>query len=497
MSNVLATDGYKFSMAQAGFPLRRESFYLCFRRGGWHFNPFDLAARVQAMLPTPPSRDEYAYLAANNYRLTEAMRQAIRGDVEIRAIPANTWFGDQEPILTVTGPSFLVSWLETQVIWLNYGIQLATWLERTKGTEAQEEAIVVICDEHEEIVREVLGAVNKERRIERDPNYAERTGDAAGALVAALHGGDVELRLIEGGMRSALCMGHHRMVLEACKAVGITRTSNVSVAKELELVPSGTAGHEHTQRCMSDRAAYSSYLDRVCGLVSCLSDTFSTLRSGLPETVRIARDNPERDFLFRLDSGDRPAYFHMAANTFRRAGLDNVRINVAGDMDAHKIREVETLRGIVGWAPNRLSYLVGGALTSDTLPTRLTRSAVAAVFKLCHTGMHPTMKLGDEDGVGKRSVPGRPVTWRRIRGDGPVGIIAQAEEAVPDDYLLLHDNPEAAELLRVVGAFPRRHEGAFVWGDDPIPYCLSPATRQLVHELVQRVGHDTTGSGAR
>jgi nicotinate phosphoribosyltransferase len=481
--SILATDGYKFSMAQVGFPLRRETFYFCFRRGGWHYNPFDLEARVRALLPAPATEDEYAYLAANNYRLTEAMRQAIRGDIEIRAIPAGTWFGDQEPILSVTGPSFLVSWLETQLTWLNYPLQLATWLERTKGTELANEPITVVCDEHEEVVRETLDLAKKERRIERDATYAERTLDAARNLVAALDGGEVDLRLIEGGMRSALCMAHHRIVLEACKEVGLTRTSNVHVARQLDLVPSGTAGHEHTQRCLSDRAAYGNYLDRVCGLVSCLSDTFSTLGSGLPETLRIAREHPERDFLFRLDSGDRAAYFHVAANGFARAGVENVRINVAGDMDATSIAALESLRKLVKWEPNRLSYMVGGGLTAQTLPTSLTRSRVAAVYKLCQTGTQPTMKLGDEEGVGKRSVPGVPVTWRRLRGDGPVGIIGQAGEAPPEDYVVLTDNPEAGETLRVISAVPRRHDGELRWGAHPIPYELSPASRALVEKL--------------
>ena len=485
MPSILATDGYKFSMAQAGFPLRRETFYFCFRRGGWHYNPFDLVARVRALLPTVATQDEYAYLAANNYRLTEAMRQAIRGDLEIRAIPQGAWFGDQEPILSVTGPSFLVSWLETQLTWLNYPIQLATWLERTKGTDDEDTPIRVVCDEHERIVLETLEAVKKVRPIERDAHYAERTLEAARGLVGALDGGDVDLRLIEGGMRAALCMEHHSMVLEACKAVGLSRTSNVHAARELELVPSGTAGHEHTQRCMSDRAAFQSYLDRVCGLVSCLSDTFGTLRSGLPETVRIASDHPDRDFLFRLDSGDRPAYFHVCANTFARAGITNVRINVAGDMDATSIAELEALRKLVRWEPNRLSYMVGGGLTAQTLPTKLTRSRVAAVYKLSQSGTEPTMKLGDDDGLGKRSVPGNPVTWRRIRGEGPIGIIGQAGEAPPDNYIVMSDNPEAAEILRVVAAHPRRIDGELRWGEHPIGYHLSPATRRLV-ERIQR-----------
>jgi hypothetical protein len=43
---TLAADAYEFSMAQAGFPLRREAFYFSFRRGGPQYVAIDLAATV-------------------------------------------------------------------------------------------------------------------------------------------------------------------------------------------------------------------------------------------------------------------------------------------------------------------------------------------------------------------------------------------------------------------------------------------------------------------
>lgn len=483
-SSILDTDGYKFSMAQAGSPLRHETFYFSFRRGGWHYNPYDLEKKVAEILPEPATDEEYAYLADNNYRLTEAMRQAIGQQLKARPIPQGVWFGDQEPILTASAPSFLGSWPEAKITWLNYGIQLATWLKFTDEGPAEKTPITVICDEHLAVVEEVLDLLKTKRRIVRDDSYPERVLEAAREIVDALDGGDTSLRLIEGGMRSALCMEHHRMVLEACREVGITRTSNCHVARELGMIPSGTAGHEHSQRSGSDVVAYRNYMERVCGLVSCLSDTTSTLNSGLPATIAIALANTYREFLFRLDSGDRMSYFHIAAVRFMQEQVENVIINVAGDVNAQMIREFEPLRKIVKWAENRLSYMIGGQLTAATLPTHLTRSRVASVYKLCMTGGRPTMKLGDDVGVGKRSTPGHPVVWRRLRGNGPVGIIGQLDEPVPEDYVLLNGNPEAAEMIRLVRAFPRRTDDGFKWGRDPIPYTVSPETQALIDQCV-------------
>ena len=47
----LATDGYKFPMAQAGFPLRHEMFYLSYRKGGPLYIPLDFAKVVQDLIP--------------------------------------------------------------------------------------------------------------------------------------------------------------------------------------------------------------------------------------------------------------------------------------------------------------------------------------------------------------------------------------------------------------------------------------------------------------
>ena len=484
MSSILDTDGYKFSMAQAGFPLRHETFYFSFRRGGWQYNPYDLEKKVAELLPAPPSDDEYAYLADNNYRLTEGMRQALKGDLKVRAVPQGVWFGDQEPVLTTSGPSFLVSWPEAKITWLNYGIQLATWLKLTDEGPDEKTPVTVICDEHEAVVQEVFDLLKTRRQIVRDDTYPERLLEGAREIVDALDGGDVALRVIEGGMRSAVCMDHHRMVLEACREVGITRTSNVRVARELGLIASGTAGHEHSQRSGKDPVAYANYMDRVCGLVSCLSDTTSTLNSGLPATIAIALSNTLRDFLFRLDSGDRMSYFHIAAVRFMQERVENVIINVAGDVNAQMIRDSEPLRKIVKWTANRLSYMIGGQLTAVTLPTELTRSRVASVYKLCMTGGRPTMKLGDDVGVGKRSTPGHPVTWRRLRGSGPVGVIGQLDEPVPEDYILLNGNPEAADKIRLVRAFPSYRDNQFTWGRHPIPYTVSPGTQALIDRCV-------------
>jgi nicotinic acid phosphoribosyltransferase len=73
-SSLLATDGYKLSMAEAGWPLRKETFYFSFRRGGAQVVPFDVEAMVRSLLPRATD-DDYAYLEGNEYAMGPRSRR--------------------------------------------------------------------------------------------------------------------------------------------------------------------------------------------------------------------------------------------------------------------------------------------------------------------------------------------------------------------------------------------------------------------------------------
>src|ERR1700690_2212858 len=97
--SILATDGYKFSMAEAGWPLRTETFYFTFRRGGAYVMPFDAAALVRSLLPTASEAD-YAFLSSNECGMGDAYKSAIaRRELVVRGAPKGTWVLPHEPIV--------------------------------------------------------------------------------------------------------------------------------------------------------------------------------------------------------------------------------------------------------------------------------------------------------------------------------------------------------------------------------------------------------------
>ena len=90
------------------------------------------------------------------------------------------------------------------------------------------------------------------------------------------------------------------------------------------------------------------------------------------------------------------------------------------------------------------------------------------------------MKFGDAAGLGKTSVPGKPVIWRRQSGDGPLGIIAQQDESVPPDCVCLTGQPDVADPLHGYSADMLDEASA------RSPFTLSPETRRLMDQLAKK-----------
>ncbi len=480
-SSVLATDAYKFSMAQAGFPLRRETFYLSFRFGGFHYVPFDLAATVRRLTAgLEPTAADQAFARAHGYGLSDAMESALsQGNaLEIQAVPSGSWVYEREPILTVTGPSFLVSWLEPMLLWLNYPIQLATALKQPGPRP--EGLLHATCAEHAAIIESVAEAVGLGGRVEvtrEDEAYREGVRARARSLVAAVSGDGS--RLFEVGMRSAVCMEQHRIALEACRDEGITQTSNVQLAQTLGMTPVGTMGHEHVQRWGADLPAFRAMRDMRVTAPSYLLDTFDTMGVGITAAVHVMRER-EHACAIRYDSGNKYIQYLHASELLRESKLQPAHV-LEDSLDDEATRYFERLREFTSWPAEAQVYGFGGFLVARPMTNPLTRDRVSAVFKLSETAGEPRMKFGNEAASGKRSVPGRPVVWRRVRGRGPIGIIGQAGEAVRENYVDLSSNPEALEQLRLCNVLDLQR--AMATPADERQVELSPATRGLVQRL--------------
>jgi len=445
--SVLMTDGYKFSMAQAGFPLRRETFYLSFRREGSYYIPFDFEMLVHELLPDRTHLREQSFLDGDGYLMTPAMQHALCQDIEVWAAPAGTWVREREPIVTITGPSFLVSWLEPLVIMFNFPIQVATHAKLT-GTAMH----TCTCESEAKIVHHTLEAIefNETYAVKPDPGaYRDSVRANAKALVDVV-GAD---RIFEVGMRGATCLEMHEHALIACNDVGIDKTSSVWAAKEMGMTPVGTTGHEHQQRWGNDLDAFEAIRDMRPHTPGYLFDTFDPMKMGIPAAVQAMIERPDIPHSVRFDSGDQEGQLRWFLEAERKFRIKPNYVFMDG-INPTKARQFELLCEELGVPSERVAYGSGGFLVCDPAPTEFTRNKVSAVYKLSQTGTRPVMKFSVPT---KMSLPGKPVIFRSE--DGRASLVGQAGQGAPRGFHPICPDdrvkPETTEVTPAMGDLTR------------------------------------------
>jgi nicotinic acid phosphoribosyltransferase len=455
----LLTDGYKFAMAQAGFPLREETFVLSLRKGGPFFIPFDLRTIVRGLLPRLPNAKEAAFLVANGYGLNPAMEQALQGTVRVWAAPMESWVGRGEPILTVTGPSFLVSWLEPLLIMLNFPIQIATAarsrvLNLPVFTCPDEAAIAAIAIEAADpMMMAISGCCLVPNSVRYQDLVQKNVHEVASAL-----GGDCQ-RAFEVGMRAATCVQQHMMALQVCRAGGILKTSNVYAAWKLYMIPVGTTGHEHQQRWSEDKAGFRAIRDMRPEPPSYLFDTYNPIKLGIPAALEILRETPNRVCSLRFDSGDQDEQFRQILSGCRRligykdrpeeerhlggTFVDDLKPNLIFEDGYTAERTVinERFCDAWKWPRERRMYGYGGYLVSAPTESPYQRDAVSAAYKLSMTGGQPVMKFSGTPG--KESIPGRPVILVSDENPKVRRCVAQEGEILGGMHPLTANDPPA------------------------------------------------------
>lgn len=427
LPTVLRTDAYQLSMAEAGFPLREETFYFSFRRGGWHYLPFDPAEEVAKLLPSV-TLDDRDWLAAHGYPLSTASYSALTSSVKVNGLPKGSWFYEREPIFSVTGPSALASWLGTTIIQMHFPIQAATrWL---MDGHTQNDAT---CGQEADLLTAVYDAAHAGRAFmvpriaERAAEYYDAVRERGKALLSVVQD---PARLFEVGMRAASCQAQHQIAMIALSGIGINRTSNVESARVLGIDPVGTMGHEHIQRFGSSLRAFEAMRDRVPGFISYLPDTYSTLGEGIPAALKALAADPRRASGIRFDAETYAEEHYVSAICRLRARGLAPRLLLESGWNDIKTLRFEELRTALRWPADLQGYGIGGYFVKPPWNTFL-RDDVAAVYKLSWSG-RPVRKLGDEPNGAKASLPGKPVLWRGLVGaagyDGPVGWVCQEGE---------------------------------------------------------------------
>jgi nicotinate phosphoribosyltransferase len=263
--------------------------------------------------------------------------------------------------------------------------------------------------------------------------------------------------LLEFGLRR----GHERGANAGTRAAligGADFSSNAGMSHILGYSPKGTHAHSMVQVFMAlgmdELDAFQAYADVYPDDCLLLVDTVDTLRSGIPNAIKVfegLRRKGHKPIGVRLDSGDLAHLSIQAAKMLDEAGFSDVSIVLSNDLDELVIWQIITQ--IVEEAPRyglepnhlmkRLTYGVGTRLI-----TSQGDSALGGVYKLVAVrdkgAWIPAIKISESPS--KTPNPGYKHVWRLYDWRG---------KATADLLTLDHENPK--EMNQIVLRHPSDH----------------------------------------
>lgn len=320
----LLTDFYEITMMQGYFDAGSHDktvVFDVFYRVNPSGNGFAIAAGLEQVIDYIKnlrfSEDDINYLASLNTFSKEFLEylKGFKFTGDIYAIPEGTVVFPTEPLVRVTAPI-----IEAQII----------------------EAAMLNIINHQSLI-----------------------ATKASRVVWAAEGDAV----MEFGLRRA--QGPDAGIYGARAAIigGCAGTSNVLTGKMFGVPILGTHAHSWVMSFPSEIEAFRHYAKTFPGACTFLVDTYDTLRSGVPNAIKVFKEMQEagielKNYGIRLDSGDLAYLSKKARKMLDEAGFTDAKITASSDLDENLIMSLK-LQGakINNWG-------VGTKLiTSDDCPS--------------------------------------------------------------------------------------------------------------------------------
>jgi len=231
--------------------------------------------------------------------------------------------------------------------------------------------------------------------------------------------------LLEFGTRRAQEADAALWGARAAYIAGFHATSNMLAGMMFGIPTKGTHAHSWVQDHATEEEAFAHYADALPDHVTLLVDTYDTLRSGVPNAIKIGKMLEQRGKKMRgirIDSGDLAYLSIKAREMLDQAGLDYVQIVASSDLDEYTMINLKAQGAKID---------VWGIGTQ--LITAADQPSLGGVYKIVareQDGEYvPTIKLsGDPD---KMTTPGFKDVYRIVNnetGKAEADYIALVEE---------------------------------------------------------------------
>ncbi|UJF34616.1 nicotinate phosphoribosyltransferase [Paenibacillus hexagrammi] len=293
---TLHTDKYQINMMYAhwiqGSLNEKAVFEVYFRKlpfGNGYAVFAGLERIVQYIQSLSFGEEEIAYLQSQEENYKEEFLEELRKfqfTGNLNAVQEGTLVFPNEPLIRVEARIFEAQLIETAVLnFMNYQTLIATKASRIKQVAPHDILL----------------------------EFGTRRAQEADAAI--------------WGARAAYLAGFHA-------------TSNMRAGMLFGIPAKGTHAHAWVQAHDSEEEAFRKYAESLPDQVTLLVDTYDTLKSGVPNAIRIARhleSMGKRMNGIRLDSGDLAYLSQQARKMLDEAGFPYVQIVASNDLDENII----------------------------------------------------------------------------------------------------------------------------------------------------------------
>ena len=388
----LMTDFYELTMSQVNFD-NNEQNEVAYFDGFFRREPLDAGygliggtdSMIEYIQNLHFTDSDIEFLRSTN-KFNEGYLEYLRNfkfTGDIWAMPDGTPVFRNEPFITVRGNKIETKLVETALLAI-YNSQIAYTTAARKIVEAANGVEVVVEDEktHELIPIMEFGA--------RRAYGCNAAIDASKCAVIA----------------------------------GCAGTSNTKAAKKYGLTAMGTMAHSCVMEANSEYEAFQKYAKSFPNKPLFLVDTFDTLKSGIPNAIKVCKELGVELGGIRIDSGDL-AYLSKEAKKLMKETFPNAVICLSNGLNAPAIKSLKQQGAVIG------SIGCGDNIASPD-------KRVGAVYKICATEedgkLIPKIKVS-EDKI-KTTNPGLKKVWRfydKDTGYALGDIIAKHNETIPLD----------------------------------------------------------------
>lgn len=337
---------------------------------------------------------------------------------------------------------------------------------------AMEEGSIVFP--HEPLVRvkaPIIEAQLIETTILNLVNHQTLIATKANRVCYAANGSSV----LEFGLRRAQgpdagIYGARASIVGGCDA-----TSNVLAGKMFDIAVKGTHAHSWVMSFPTELDAFRAYADVFPDSCMLLVDTYDTIRSGIPNAIKVFDELREKGYEpvgIRLDSGDLAYLSKRARKMLDEAGYENAKIFVSGDLDEHVIYDLRAQGAKID------VYGVGTKLI-----TSADNPALGGVYKMAAEVVDgelvPKMKLSDNPE--KMTLPGYKKVLRLYSnktGKALADLIALDDEQLDGTKPLKLYHPEQTYKTVTVRDFTVREMLVPIFKDGKQVY-TSPSLKEI------------------